>query len=421
VMFQNFLDYTDDACMNLFTQGQAERMSIVIENSPRRSTLLTSPGLEDADPLPDDIGIVAGPPPVTCAYELAPTVVIENAGTVQVNEVIVEYSINNAAGQSTTVSGLAIPFGGQKVITLPVVSLNDGENTIAVNVTFPEGTEDNNPSNNQRTFIVVVSNDRERIPLRQDFEGDLQPLWTIVNPSADGRMNWEVTETNFGQSLYFNAFNNDLKGDESWLISPVLDLSNTSEATMLFDFAYRSRASRREKLLILASTDCGITYQAIDHTVPQPQASTANWIPENDEHWVQGIEVDLSSLLGEENVRIAFVVQNQNGNNLYLDNIEFFVTPIPDLDEAPVLFSVYGYDFDDPQSTNLQITFDLPQRQDVYFSVVNTLGQTEADGIIPDVLNQTYPLSLPTTLAPGVYFIRMQISGKSYVSRIVVF
>lgn len=39
-MFQNYLDLTQDACMNLFTTGQVDRMRIVLESSPRRASLL---------------------------------------------------------------------------------------------------------------------------------------------------------------------------------------------------------------------------------------------------------------------------------------------------------------------------------------------------------------------------------------------
>lgn len=38
-MVQNYMDYTDDACMNIFTQGQKARILAVMEISPRRSTL----------------------------------------------------------------------------------------------------------------------------------------------------------------------------------------------------------------------------------------------------------------------------------------------------------------------------------------------------------------------------------------------
>lgn len=43
-MFMNYMDYTDDACMNLFTQGQKARMRAVLSPTGYRAGLLTSQG-----------------------------------------------------------------------------------------------------------------------------------------------------------------------------------------------------------------------------------------------------------------------------------------------------------------------------------------------------------------------------------------
>lgn len=54
-MVQNYMDYTNDACMNLFTANQASRMWTVLQNSPRRNSLLSSPAC-----IPPDVTPAAG-------------------------------------------------------------------------------------------------------------------------------------------------------------------------------------------------------------------------------------------------------------------------------------------------------------------------------------------------------------------------
>ncbi|MCP9752753.1 M43 family zinc metalloprotease [Ferruginibacter sp. HRS2-29] len=41
-MFQNYMDYSNDACLNTFTNNQATRCQTVMDNSPRRVSLMTS-------------------------------------------------------------------------------------------------------------------------------------------------------------------------------------------------------------------------------------------------------------------------------------------------------------------------------------------------------------------------------------------
>jgi PKD repeat protein len=64
-MVQNYMDYSDDDCVNLFTYNQVQRMWTVLANSPRRVSLLTANSCRT---------VVVTPGPLTAAFTASDTV-----------------------------------------------------------------------------------------------------------------------------------------------------------------------------------------------------------------------------------------------------------------------------------------------------------------------------------------------------------
>ncbi len=360
---------------------------------------------------------LASPSPVTCRQNITPRLVIENRGTTPLNNITLLYQINDRAPQVFNQS-VNIAIGRSAEVGLPPVNLDLGENTIRVSLTDVNGGIDENPGDNDIAFTIVVNDDRDQIPLRETFEGQSDPMWIAVNPT--GGVVWETATHSGGTSMTYQTFSNMNLGDEAWLVSPVLDFSRAAEASLVYDLSQRMRNGRRDELRVGISSNCGATFEILDVSPPQPGVYENEWQPSGDQDWERKINVDLSALAYENDVRVAFIARNHNGNNLYIDNIEFFLSADPDLVEVENLFSVYGYDLGNPAGSDLKITFNLNRRQDVRFSLINSAGQMETDGILVGVLNQTYPLTVTRKLAPGLYYIRVQIDGKFHTRRVLV-
>ena len=95
-MFQNYMDYTNDVCMNLFTRNQSERMIAVLENSPRRKRLLISKGGLPPAVAENDLGIkrIVSPIPISCDNISNPEIVVRNYGENNINNFEILYKIN---------------------------------------------------------------------------------------------------------------------------------------------------------------------------------------------------------------------------------------------------------------------------------------------------------------------------------------
>lgn len=356
---------------------------------------------------------IVSPTPVSCENVVTPELKVRNQSLIQINSFKVEVTLNGQAVQTTAFSQ-SLGIGEETEVALPEITLLEGMNTLTFEVTEPNGLIDNDPSDNTKSINTYVSNVSDRIPLRENFDDASSGNWTIINP--DGGQPWQTISTNYNTSLYFDAFDNTNTGDASWLVSPVLDFSQIQSASLFFDVSYAHQDSRNDQLRILGFTNCGQSYDdlVLDVLVDSLAVtnSSAPWFPQGPEDWKRKYE-SLESLAGMKDVRIAFVAVNDNGNNLYLDNIEFYLGNNPNPPQVGEPFLIYNTNPGSPGE--FTITFNLPERSPVEYEVIDMMGRTLAFAEIPDVVNQTFHVDAGQ-VATGVYIVRLHI-GKDYYAR----
>lgn len=323
-MVQNYMDYTNDACMNIFTEDQKTRMLVVLANSPMRTTLLTS-GVCNANSPPiaafgvSDNSVCMGEvvtisdqstfAPTSWSWSFSPATVSYVSGT-------------NSNSQNPQVMFNA---GGNYNITL-VASNGNGADTVL------------------QTAVINVASAGLSLPFMEDFETGLfsSKGWTLTNPDND--ITWSI-ETVSGNSPGSKAAKLDFwdyqdKGERDWLTSPHFDFTGLVSATLTFDHAYaRYSSNSDDSLIVYVSTDCGTSW---DRVLVLGENGSFNFRTRTDlqvafnptvqSDWC-GVgtgsgckSVNLSNYVGSSNVQIRFESYNDYGNNLFLDNINVFGT-----------------------------------------------------------------------------------------------
>ena len=192
-MVENYMDYTNDECMNIFTQNQKDRITVIMNNAARRNSLKTSTK-GTAIPLVAidaevkiatfnsgiDYGCTGTPPPPTNKQ-----VSIYNRGTGTLTAVTLNYTINGGANQifvwngtltqnqSTDVTLLNTNFNG--LLKVSIATTNGGVDQRVSNNTASRNYFDKAASNYNYTNFVFT--------LQQDFWGD-EITWSLKDSSG---------------------------------------------------------------------------------------------------------------------------------------------------------------------------------------------------------------------------------------------
>jgi hypothetical protein len=415
-MFENYMYYTDDACMNIFSTGQVGRMDIILQYAPRRASLLNSIGTEYPENLSFDLAIasVLSPGKVLCEVNIIPAIEVKNNGGSAVGEFSIILTINDI-DYDYSYTGDSIRSGETVELEFGDFQLTDGSHHITFELT--NILSDVEPSNNSATHVFAIDNQEDFIPLREKF--DVENIddtnWITLNEDED--IGWEIAETDFGTtsnpSAFINLFNYEDRRQIDWLVSPILDFSNAVEASLKFKASYARNTGFNDQLQVVASEDCESFFDTVLKTFTVTDLAVTNsgdyWEPESLADWKEH-SIDLTDFAGKNNIRLAFKSINDYGNNLYLDDVEFYTTAEDKIvTVAQNSFTLYPNPAIDGR---FQLAFNTSGRQEVAVHIYDELGREVVVGEFPNTLNQTYYYNLQSQPA-GIYFVH--VVGKDFI------
>jgi hypothetical protein len=152
-MIENYMDYSDDSCMNIFTADQKARMVVIMNNASRRVTLKASTKDLPIALFANDAEVIiengcAASTIATCANPNPsnPLKVISlyNRGTSNLTSATINYNMNGTTNYTHNFTGNLAP-NSLVYITLPNTNVSGTLNTTVVNA---NGAADQRASNN---------------------------------------------------------------------------------------------------------------------------------------------------------------------------------------------------------------------------------------------------------------------------------
>lgn len=364
---------------------------------------------------------------LSCATNFTPSITIANNGPNAITAMTLVPYIDATAQPAINWTGNLASLASQTMM-LSGYSATPGSHSFSVNITNVSGGDIVTTNNTKKTSFALVNS---------YFAGPVtEPFTAATFPPT----NWFATNADFGTATWsrlgnvgaygsntgavrYHFHQNKTIGDQDDLFLPPSDLSAMSAPVLTFDLAYAQYLffNPVDQLDVLVSADCGSTWTnvftesgAVMATAPP---LTNGFIP-NSTEW-KSLNVPLTAFAFAPQVLVKFVATSDNGNNLYLDNINLTqatTTSIKVNAVNNVSFDVY------PNPTNGETTLKINAvlSENAKVVVVNTLGQVVYSKQVElNVGVNTIPLNVKE-FATGLYSVMVESNNSSVVKKLTV-
>jgi hypothetical protein len=331
IMFMNYMDYSDDNCLNIFTQEQASVMVGTINSF--YSSLLSSNGCEPVSVAALDAGAnaILSPTGAFCDSTVTPSVTLRNYGATTLTSVNIRYAIDGGAFATYAWSGSLASLTNTNV-TLPALSVTGGPHTFTCFTSDPNGSTDANAANDTATSAFNVNTLGAALPVVEGFEGTFPPAnFTLDNPDASTTWERSTIASHSGSAVAFiDNYSYNAPGQRDDIVLPAFDLTSISNPELSFWLAYAhydgTAGLLTDSLEIFLSTDCGVSWIRLFYdggaslnTTAGGASVSSEFVPTAAE-W-ERVAIDLTAFASASSAIIRFSNINGYGNQLYLDDI----------------------------------------------------------------------------------------------------
>jgi len=411
---ENYMEYS--FCGKMFTLGQSQRMRNALESSvAERSNLWQEENLEFTG--------------VNLEPEICSADFTSNKRVVCVGESIQFSDLSyNGVQERTWVFEGGEPAGSS--LATPMVAYTE-PGTYAVSILASDGN--NEATLVRNNFIRVLDTAHTAIPFYEGFE-ELEGLntndedqWFTLNNS--GGIDWEITDQasyDGEKSAYLNGFENEDNQTE-YLYSQTFDLSELSDnAVLSFEYACARRSFNTEgQLRVWITKNCG-EHWSIRETLDEDELFTVSgnysqpFFPESQDEWQTVVIDNISSVFTNKEFRVRFEYLADNGNNLFIDNINLVDGSTLSITERNRL-NERVKTYPNPTQQISTVEFNLAEAESQFEIRLIDLSGRLLDRIYSGSMpagNQRIDVDLGD-LDSGVYLLQITSSSGSFAKKIV--